>query len=456
MIKRNKNQAHVIYNNIMLKILVHSKKNTDIIHLLREHHVEVLNDVRSLIPSIMEKPYDLIIIDQDINLLKSIKKTDPRVEVILFGSKKVDAVEAIKEGASAYFQFPFNRENLKNAVCKIDKLFEMRRETAELETLLNSKYTFEDIVARNPAMLEILNFIRRIAPYYRIVTIMGATGTGKEVIARAIHSLSTVSKGSMVVCSCGGMIEGLIESELFGHVKGAFTGAIADKDGLFQAAEGGTLFLDEIGELPLSFQPHFLRVLQSGEYRKVGSHKSVKAKCNIIAATNKNLLTEVKNGRFREDLYYRLTPLTIHLPPLKERKDDIPLLCRFLLDKINRRTGKKVFGVSRPAQIALMSYSWPGNVRELENVIEQAVILTTESFIRFDDLPCYITENKKNEKEQDKDVSEVACLDEIIKIHIESVIKKCDGNRTRAANILGISRRALFRKMEKYGILFKD
>jgi two-component system, NtrC family, response regulator AtoC len=437
----------------MLKILIHLQNlNYDLASFLNEHHVDVLKNSESLIRTITESPYDIVILDQEVGFLKSIKKADPRIEVILFGDEKLDAVEAIKQGASVYFRFPLNVESLKDAVCSINKLFEMRRETADLERLLNSKYTFAGVVARNPAMLEIFNFIRRIAAYYRTVTIMGATGTGKEMIARAIHSLSPASKGPFVVCSCGGMIEGLIESELFGHKKGTFTGAIADKDGLFQAADGGTLFLDEIGELPLLFQPHFLRVLQSGEFRQVGSHKTLKATCRIIAATNKDLMTEVKDGRFREDLYYRLTPLAINLPPLSERKDDIPLLCRFLLDKFNQRTGKNVFGVSRPAQISLMLYNWPGNVRELENVIEQAAILTPESFIRVDDLPLYLREVRHDGEAKHKETSVTVLLEEIIKKHIESLLEQYDGNRTHAAKALGISRRALSRKILTYGI----
>lgn len=436
----------------MLKILIHLKNFTnDLASFLDVHRIDVLEDSKSLIRTVTESSYDLLIIDQKAGLLEEIKKADPRIEVILFGDKKVDAVEAIKQGASVYFQLPINIESLKDAVCNIDKLFEIRRETAELERLLNTKYTFAGVVARNPAMLEIFNFIRRVAAYYRTVTITGATGTGKEMIARAIHSLSPASKGPFIVCSCGGMIEGLIESELFGHKKGTFTGAIADKDGLFQAAEGGTLFLDEIGELPLSFQPHFLRVLQSGEFRKVGSHKTLKAACRIIAATNKDLMTEVKNGRFREDLYYRLTPLAIHLPPLSERKDDIPLLCRFLLDKVKQRTGKKVFGVSRPAQIALMSHDWPGNVRELENVIEQAAIITPESFIRVEDLPPYLKGVWHKIETKHEGPSAVVPLDEIIKKYIESALEQYEGNRTHAAKALGISRRALSRKVLKYG-----
>jgi transcriptional regulator with PAS, ATPase and Fis domain len=241
-------------------------------------------------------------------------------------------------------------------------------------------------------------------------------------------------------------VETLVESELFGHTKGAFTGATADKMGLFEAAGDGTIFLDEIGELPLSIQPRLLRVLQSGEFRQLGSNRLLKARCRVIAATNKDLADEVKSGRFREDLYYRLTPLTTHMPSLRERKDEIPLLCRFFLERINERTGKKIHGISRPAQAALLSYEWPGNVRELENILEQAAVITTETFIRLDDLPPHMREPRM------KEVSEIMPLDEIVKKHIEEVLKKCKGNRSRASKILGISRRALLRKIEKHSI----
>jgi DNA-binding NtrC family response regulator len=241
-------------------------------------------------------------------------------------------------------------------------------------------------------------------------------------------------------------VEALVESELFGHTKGSFTGATADKIGLFEAAGEGSIFLDEIGELPLSMQPRLLRVLQSGEFRRLGSNKLLKAQCKVITATNKDLSHEVKSGRFREDLYYRLTPLTIHMPSLRERKDEIPLLCRFFLERFNERTGKKIHGISRPAQAALLSYEWPGNVRELENILEQATVITIETFIRLDDLPPHIRES------QMKEVPEIMSLDEVLKKHIERVLKKCKGNRSRASKILGISRRALLRKIEKHSI----
>ncbi len=322
----------------------------------------------------------------------------------------------------------------------------VRSEMALLEEQLDQKYTFAGIVGRNPKVLDIISFIKRIAPYYKTVAITGETGTGKEVVARALHSLSSNHGDPFVTSNCAGYVETLIESELFGHQKGSFTGAIGDKMGLFEAAKEGTLFLDEIGDLPLSFQPHLLRVLQNGEFRPVGSHRTLQARCRIIAATSKDLSQEVQTGKFREDLFYRITPLVITIPPLRERKDDIPLLSRFMLKRYNEQTKKGVRGISRPAQDMLLSHNWPGNVRELENVINQAVILTSESFIGPSHLPAYLRGQKM------KQAQDETSLDMVVKRHIEAVLQECQGNRSRASKKLGISRRALLRKIEKYSV----
>ena len=253
------------------------------------------------------------------------------------------------------------------------------------------------MVSRNPAMLDIFSLIRRIASYFRNTLIMGDTGTGKEVVARALHNLSNASDEPFIVCNCSGMVEDLIESELFGHVKGAFTGAVSDKAGLFEAAGKGTIFLDEIGHMPLNFQPHLLRVLQDGEFRPVGSTQSKQAECRVIAATNANLKEKINMGLFREDLYFRLAVITIELPALRERKEDIPLLIRFFLQRLKESIGKDIAGISMPAQRGLMTYDWPGNIRELENVIERAILVTSANFIRPQDLPAHVTNIGKKE-----------------------------------------------------------
>ncbi len=422
---------------------------------LPEHIEKIISDEvvegvaeGELLSTVAQKSYDVVMIGDNIEFLKSIKHRDPRPEVILFGDGQVDVVDALREGASGCFSTSVDTEEFRKLLERIRELVALRVETATLESELTRKYTFRGIVGRNPQMLEVFSFIRRIAPYYRTVTITGETGTGKELIARAIHETSPVKDEPFVTFNCGGVVETLIESELFGHKKGAFTGAVADKKGLFETARRGTIFLDEVGELPLSVQPHLLRVLQNGEFRPVGSNITLKAECRVIAATNKDPWEEVKEGRFREDLYYRLTPITIYIPPLRERKDDILLLLRHFLSLFSQRTGKKITGISRPAQRLLLSYHWPGNVRELENVIERAAILAKEPFIRVEDLPSYM----KEEIQQPPPMQPHLTLDEVVKRHIESVLKRYDGNRTRAAQALGISRRALIRKLQKYSI----
>ena len=329
----------------------------------------------------------------------------------------------------------------------MDEVQTTRRETAELEKLLDSKYRLEGVIGKNPRMLEIFNFLRRIAPYYQTITIMGETGTGKEIIAKALHALSPASKGPFVVCNCGGLMENLIESELFGHTKGAFTGAVSEKAGLFEAAKDGTILLDEVGELPLAFQPHLLRVLQDGEFRRIGSTQRLTARCRVIAATNKDLAAEMKKGTFREDLFYRLTPLTLQVPPLRDRKDDIHLITRHFLQILCQKMGKSMVGVSRPAQIAMLNHDWPGNIRELENVLHQAAILANESFISMDDLPGFMrTDTPKAHRPP-------SSLDDMSKQHIQAALDQCSGNRSGTARVLGISRRALQRKIQKYGLV---
>ncbi len=432
----------------MLKILVIPKKESQpLTALLGAHSVDIFDgSVRgeALLKKVARNHYDTILLEENVEDLPSIKAADPRAEVILLGGG-VDAVEAVRNGAAAYFPH-LDPEGLKKSIDGINELVEVRRETAELEKELFDKYTFAGVVGRNPGMLEIFNFARRIAPYFKTVAIMGETGTGKEEIAKALHSISPAAKSPFIVCNCGGLVENLVESEFFGHLKGSFTGAVRDKAGIFEMASDGIVFLDEIGDLPLSFQPHLLRVLQNGEFRQVGGNRTLKARCRIISATNKDLAHEVKEGRFREDLFFRLTPLTILIPALRERKDDIILLSKFLLKRFCKRTGKKILGISRLAQAVLMSYDWPGNVRELENVLEQAAILTQESFIRVEDIPSCIRER------DDKEIQVIKPLGEYVKTYIETVLRRYNGNRTYAARALGISRRALLRKMSAYSI----
>ncbi len=432
----------------MIKILLALKtRKKHIKSLITQYDVDVFAENEPVLNVMAGKNYDLILLEDELSMMQTIKTMDPRVEVILFGHGDEEALEAIRSGAYAYFSFPVDVEKFRQTIDSIHDMVELRQENAKIEAQLKTNYTFfENLVGRNPRMMEIFNLLRRIAPYYRTVTVTGETGTGKEIIARTLHSLSPASEQPFVVCDCGALVETLIESELFGHKKGSFTGAIADKKGLFEAAGEGTLFLDEIGELPLSSQSSLLRVLQTGEFRRVGDERPLHAKCRVVAATNRDLQDEVKNRQFREDLYYRITPFMIHLPSLRERQDDILLLARYFLERFTKGTGKRVLGISRPAQIVLLRYEWPGNIRELENVIEQSAILTTESFIRICDLPEYL-----QQRLQEKHAAPQS-LHESIRLRIEEAIIKCGGNKSRASKLLGISRRALLRKIEKYDI----
>jgi len=417
-----------------------------ILRALEGHELERAPTKDSLIDLVKHGNYHLVLAEGVADLLPDIKAADPRAEVVLVGAREEGGVEAIKKGAFAFLTEPLDADRFAAIVGEINEMCAARSEMAHLEEQLDQKYTFAGIVGRNPKILDIISLIKRVAPYYKTVTITGETGTGKEVVARALHSLSSNPTDLFVTSNCAGYVETLIESELFGHQKGSFTGAVSDKIGLFEAAREGTLFLDEIGDLPLSFQPHLLRVLQNGEFRPVGSHRTLQARCRIIAATSRNLSEEVQKGRFREDLFYRITPLVISIPPMRERKDDIPLLSRFMLKRYNEQTKKNVRGISRPAQDMLLSHTWPGNVRELENVINQAVMLTTESSIGPSHLPAYLSVQNTTQTPNE------SSLENALKRHVEAVLRECQGNRSLASKKLAISRRALIRKIEKYSL----
>jgi len=413
---------------------------------LRGHKVRTIKYNHDTVSELSKEPCDVAIIEGGLEELSTLKSRDPRVEVILVGSAPSIALDAIQKGASAFYTHPLPLQSLKEMVLKIDKLNMDRRETNKLEKNLREKYRFDGIIGKNLGILDIFNFIRRIAPYYKTITIAGETGTGKELVARAIHSSSPAAKKPFVAFNCGSIVEDLVESELFGHKKGAFTGAVSDNPGLIETAGEGTLFLDEIGDMPLKVQPHLLRVLENHEYRHLGSNKTRKMSCRIVAASNRDLAVEVKNGRFREDLFYRLTAISLKIPPLRDRKDDIPLLFRFFLDEFNKRTGKGVRGITRAAQECLIAYDWPGNVRELKNAVERAAMLTGDDFIRPEDL--FTVDSGPAEAPS----ARVATLDRVIKEHLKTILELCDGNRTRASLLLGISRRALIRKIEKYSL----
>src|SRR5579862_5083953 len=321
-----------------------------------------------------------------IELLERILNVDPGVDVILITAhySAESAVEAIQKGASDYLTKPIEIDKLRSRIASLIADAENRQNTLRLDRELIDAFQFEGMVGRSPLVLEVYAKIRRIAPHFRTVLVTGATGTGKELVAKALHRLSPVSSGPFVVCNCSALVENLVESELFGYVRGAFTGATQDKMGMFEYADGGTIFLDEIGELAPAAQAKLLRVLQNRQVQRVGSLTPRIVDVRVIAATHRNLKNMVRDGQFREDLYYRLAVVEIPLPLLASRREDLPLLERYFIEKFAQEYNKPIAGLSRRAQSRLATYPWPGNVRELENVIGNACMMVEGNSIDID------------------------------------------------------------------------
>jgi two-component system response regulator AtoC len=321
---------------------------------------------------------------------------------------------------------------------------------------VEKEYSFKNIVSKNEKMQKIFEVIKKVAQYKSTILITGESGTGKELVARALHYNSDRSQRPFIPVNCGAIPENLLESELFGHAKGAFTDAVRTKKGLFEEADGGTLFLDEIGDLPLQLQVKLLRALQDGEIRRVGESKSIQIDLRIITATVKDLVKEVNEGRFRDDLYYRLNVLPIHIPPLRERKEDIPLLINHFIKKYSQSMNKNVVGINPKALEALMNYNWYGNVRELENTIERAIVLTDGDNVELENLPIEIQDFQNGIQlaplpEEEYSIKKGSKFLEMNLI--KKALKKTKGNHTHAAKLLEISHRALLYKIKEYGIV---
>ena len=393
-----------------------------------------------------------------LEFLQESKKVGVDVPIIMMSAYgTIDtAIEAMKLGAYDYISKPFKPDEIVLTLKKAEERERLRKENELLKKEVKKEYSFENIVSKNDKMNKIFEIIRKVAPYKSTILITGESGTGKELIAKAIHYHSDRAKNLFVPVNCGAIPENLLESELFGHVKGAFTDAIRTKKGLFEEADEGTIFLDEIGELPSQLQVKLLRVLQEGEIRRVGESKSIQVDVRIIAATVKDLAKEVNEGRFREDLFYRLNVLQLSIPPLRERKEDIPLLIQYFINKHNQTLNKNVKEVDSKALEVLMNYRWSGNVRELENTIERAAVLTDGTKIELDHLPFEI-QNFQNEvpmvpmAEEEYSIKKASKVLEIALIR--KALKKTKGNHTQAARLLEISHRALLYKIKDYGIL---
>jgi two-component system response regulator AtoC len=364
------------------------------------------------------------------------------------------ALEAIKAGAYDYVAKPFKPEELLFLLRKAEEREALKRENRELRAAAAREHAFDELLGKSEPMKLLFATIAKAAPFKTTVLIMGESGVGKELVARALHRRSPRSAKPFVAVNCGAIPEALLESELFGHKRGAFTDALHDKRGLFEEAEGGTLFLDEVGELPLALQVKLLRVLQEGTFRRLGETQDRKSDVRVVAATVRDLASDVKAGRFREDLYYRLNVLALTLPPLRARREDIPLLIDHFVERYNARLGTKISGLEPAAAKLLYEYSWPGNVRELENTIERAMVLADGPVLRVADLPERIREPADPVAAElaKGDLSIKRTMRVIEEVLIRRALEKTRGNRTRAAELLEISHRALLYKIKEYGI----
>ncbi len=442
------------------------------LQLILEHagyEVEKTTAAPHALELVQQSDFDIIILDlqmpqlDGLSMLRAFKESGVQANVIMmsaYGNSEI-ALEAIKLGAYDYISKPFNADEILLTIKKAEERERLRRENEILRGQVSSRYSFSNIIAKSPNMNEVFETIRKIADYKTTVMIYGESGTGKELVARAIHHNSKRRNRRFIAINCGAIPENLLESELFGHRRGAFTDATRDKKGLFEEANGGTVLLDEVGELPLHLQVKLLRVLQEEEIRPVGDGRVIPIDVRIIAATLRDLEQDVLEGRFRDDLFYRLNVISLRIPTLRERREDIPVLITHFLRKNQERMGLAVTGVQRDALSMLMEHDWPGNIRELENCIERAMILTDGSEITVESLPRAVRAGAEQSKDSEAELSD----DELsIKVHtrtieerlIRKALQKTAGNRTHAAKLLEISHRTLLYKLKDFGLAPAD
>ncbi len=423
---------------------------------LREdgYRVDTVDSGTAALQKIKSNHYDLAIVDikmpgmDGIELLKRVKGMTPEIQVLMMTAyASVDtAVAAMKEGAYDYIVKPFDPENVSQVIQRAVQYKLMERENYLLKKELEKKYGFDEIIGKSQEMQAVFELIRTVGDSEAVVIIRGESGTGKELVARAIHANSGRKYGPLVALSCGALPDTLLESELFGYEKGAFTGAQYSRKGRIEMANGGTLFLDEIGDISQKTQVDLLRVLQEKVIHRLGSTKPVKIDIRVISATSRDLEEAIKNGTFREDLYYRLNVVTIHLPPLRERKVDIPLLAGHFLQKFAVINGKRIEGISGQAMEMLIQYHWPGNVRELENVMERAVVVSKEPKIIPHDLSDAIKKGEPGIAPHPR------TLEDFEKGHIVGILSEYEGNISKSAEALGVDRGTLYNKIKKYNI----
>jgi DNA-binding NtrC family response regulator len=430
--------------------------------LAREgHSCSVVYDGESAVSAITNQPYDIIVTDlmlggsiDGLGVLAEARESLPGAKVILVTAhSSVDTCRtALQQGAFDYIEKPLDLNELRSVVARAAQDIAQKRTIHELRQRLDEHYGFENIIGRSEEMLRILDTVRRVAKADIPVLLLGESGTGKDLLANIIHQNSRRSEGRFVAINCAGLTETLLEDELFGHNKGAYTGATGERPGRFEHADGGTLFLDEVGDMPLAMQAKLLRVLENGEVFRIGSNDPIKVNVRIISATNTNLQKRVDNKEFREDLFFRIKGATIHVPPLRRRREDIPVLVDHFLQLANQQHATNVKSVAADAKRVLMAYPWPGNVRQLRNTVENMVVLASGDKVTLDDLPPEI--HQPAGEIADQQFSELAgiSIEEAEKRLIENTLKMVDGNREKAAGILGIGERTLYRKIKEYGL----
>ena len=421
------------------------------------HPATIVENGSLALEHVKKDHFDLAFVDlkmpgiDGMEVLKQIRNLSPKTDVVIitgFGTVET-AVEAMKYGAYDYIQKPFPVKTIRQVLNKIVKKRNILKDVRAKQLKFNRNGQIETIIGESPRMLDVYDLVQKVAPTDSTVLITGETGTGKELIAKAIHFNSHRTNKPFLAVDCSSLVETLFESELFGHVKGSFTGAIATKHGSFELANGGSFFFDEIGNISLNIQAKILRAIQEREIKRVGATETIKVDVRVIAATNTNLRQAVEDGTFREDLFYRISVIPIHLPPLRERKEDIIPLANHFLEKYNQRRVKALKGFNSRVKEIFLNYSWQGNVRELENVVERAVVIEDAHEITVASLPPHI---KGVESQTERVDQEIKNLGQLEKEHIIKTLKATDGNRSKTARLLGIDRKTLYDKIKRYGI----
>lgn len=464
----------------------------------------IVNSAKEAKEQIVRQHFDVVVTDLmletndgGIQILKEVKRESPETEVVLMTAFNgvETAVEAMLQGAFNYLQKPLDLKQLRSIVQKAGDAARLRRDNQQLKARLDEKFGFDGVVGSSPAMLKAIDRLKRIAPTDATVLILGDTGTGKELFAQALHHNSLRKNKPFVALNCAALSENLLESELFGHLKGAFTDATTDRVGKFEYANGGTIFLDEVGDMPLSTQVKLLRVLESGEIMPVGSNKTIKVNVRLVSATNRNLEEAVESGSFRRDLYHRLKVVTLRLPSLKERRDDLPVLLDHFIRIFSKKYDKSIKGVSQAARRRLLTYDWPGNVRQLRNVAESMVVVDFDGLVDVDDLPDEILEatptgevgvtsgDANSHNTIDRDASDEEdeeehpaigrtpngaivgaspetenslkpfvglTLEALERLFIQETLRSTGGNREETAKILGVGERTLYRRIKQF------